>query len=198
MKTKIKRHFQLTDPILFSILDKVDSIAVQAASDMFADLIETIVNQQLSEKAGATIFTRFKKLFPKGNITATGVLRLPDKTIRNVGPSWSKVTYIKNIALAVKTKKLDLKKLHELTDEEVIKELTQIKGIGRWTAEMFLMFSLGRADIFSYGDLGLRRAIQKLYKFKKEPTIKQMEKITSRWKPYRTYAARILWRSLEI
>ena len=91
-----------------------------------------------------------------------------------------------------------MQKINEKSDEDVIVELTKIKGIGRWTAEMFLMFTLGREDIFSYGDLGLRKGIMKLYGYKKEPTEQQMEKLATRWKPYRTYAARILWRSLEI
>ena len=123
---------------------------------------------------------------------------MPDEKIRSTGPSWSKVSYIKNIARAVVSGNLDLQKINEKSDEDVIVELTKIKGIGRWTAEMFLMFTLGREDIFSYGDLGLRKGIMKLYGYKKEPTVKQMEKLTNRWKPYRTYAARILWRSLEI
>jgi len=87
--------------------------------------------------------------------------------------------------------------LDELDNGAVVEELTKVKGIGPWTAEMFLMFSLAREDVFSYGDLGLRKAIQKLYKLKKEPTNKQMEQITKKWSPYRTYASRILWKSLE-
>jgi DNA-3-methyladenine glycosylase II len=167
------------------------------SEDPFVDLVHSIIDQQLSEKAGRTIFERFLALFPKGMVTPDAVLALEDQTIRDVGVSWSKVSYIKAIAQAVRSKSVDFASIATLGDEDVIASLTTIKGVGRWTAEMFLMFSLGREDIFSYGDLGLRRAIQRLYGFRKEPTRRQMEKIVRRWSPYRTYAARILWRTLD-
>jgi DNA-3-methyladenine glycosylase II len=95
-------------------------------------------------------------------------------------------------------KTIHLEKLDKLSNEEIIRELTQVKGIGPWTAEMFLMFSLKREDVFSHGDLGLRNAIQKIYGFKEKPTIQQVEKIIKKWSPYKTYACRILWKSLMI
>ena len=103
-----------------------------------------------------------------------------------------------NLATRVQKKSIHLAKLPDMSNEDIIDELTKVKGIGPWTAEMFLMFSLGREDVFSYGDLGLRNAIKRLYKFRRDPTRKQMEKIVNTWAPYRTWAARILWRSLEI
>jgi len=126
------------------------------------------------------------------------LLKLSDKKIRSCGTSNSKVSFLKDLAAKVLKNDLKLNKLDKLSDDLVIKELTKVKGIGPWTAEMFLMFTLGREDIFSHGDLGLKNAIKKLYKFKKEPTRKQIEKIVEIWKPYRTYASRILWKSLEI
>lgn len=167
---------------------------LSVSDNFFADLCEAIINQQLSDKAAATIFKKFKKLFPKETITAGKLAEIPDKNIRDVGTSWKKIEFMKNLAAKVIGKELLLDKLIDLNDESVIQELTKLHGIGRWTAEMFLMFSLGREDVFSAGDLGLRRAIQKLYKFKKEPTIKQIEKLSKKWSPYRTYAALILWR----
>ncbi|MEK7587447.1 MAG: DNA-3-methyladenine glycosylase [Patescibacteria group bacterium] len=201
MKTRVLKHFKAVDPILFSVLENIPNnhqLTPKKSPDIFSDLIESVICQQLSNKAGATIFERFRTLFPKKIITPKKVLAMPDEKIRSTGPSWSKVSYIKNIARAVVSGNLDLQKINEKSDEDVIVELTKIKGIGRWTAEMFLMFTLGREDIFSYGDLGLRKGIMKLYGYKKEPTEQQMEKLATRWKPYRTYAARILWRSLEI
>lgn len=198
MDKKVLVHFQSVDPILFAICKQSKPITLQKSQDYFSDLVEAIICQQLSDKAGVTIFGRFQKLFPNKKITPEQVLSLTDLVIRNVGPSWSKVRFMKNLAQAVMDGNLNLGALDTHTDEEVIKELTKVKGIGPWTAEMFLMFSLGREDIFSHGDLGLRRAIQKLYHFKKEPTRKQIEKISRTWSPYRTYACRILWRSLEI
>ena len=201
MKTRVLKHFKAVDPILFSVLENIPNnhqLTPKKSPDIFSDLIESVICQQLSNKAGATIFERFRTLFPKKIITPKKVLAMPDEKIRSTGPSWSKVSYIKNIARAVVSGNLDLQKINEKSDEDVIVELTKIKGIGRWTAEMFLMFTLGREDIFSYGDLGLRKGIMKLYGYKKEPTEQQMEKLATRLKPYRTYAARILWRSLEI
>lgn len=201
VNTRAFIHFKTVDPILFSVLEHIPrkhQLIPKKSFDIFTDLVESIICQQLSNKAGATIFARFCALFPKKIMTPKKVLAMPDEKIRSTGPSWSKVSYIKNIARAVESGQLNLRTIDAKSDEEVIIELTKIKGIGRWTAEMFLMFTLGREDIFSYGDLGLRRAIMKLYGYKKEPTERQMETLTNRWKPYRTWAARILWRSLEI
>lgn len=198
MHARIKKHFERVDPILFAVIAKVPPVTASASDDYFYSLSEAIINQQLSGKAGDTIWKRFLTLFPKGKLTPERVLVLPDAKIRAIGTSWSKITYLKSLATYVKENKLHLTKLKDMIDEEVIRELTQVKGIGPWTAEMFLMFTLGREDVFSYGDLGLKNAIKKLYKFKKDPTRKQMEKLAENWSPYRTWAARILWRSLDI
>lgn len=198
MNKKVKRHFQSVDPILFSFVDHVKPFELVTYDDYFVCVCREIIGQQLSGKVADIIYDRFLKLFPKGNITPKRVLQIPDNKIRKIGTSWSKISYIKDLARKVTSGELNLQTIASLSDEEVIAELTKIKGIGPWTAEMFLMFTLGREDVFSYGDLGLRRAIQKLYKFKKEPSVKQMEKIVNKWKPYRTYAARLLWKSLEL
>lgn len=198
MDKKIIEHFKKADLILYSIIEKVGISGPKVSDDYFYDLCEIIINQQLSDKAAATIFGRFKKLFLQEKITPKMLLKLSDKKIRSCGTSNSKVSFLKDLAAKVLKNDLKLNKLDKLSDDLVIKELTKVKGIGPWTAEMFLMFTLGREDIFSHGDLGLKNAIKKLYKFKKEPTRKQIEKIVEIWKPYRTYASRILWKSLEI
>lgn len=195
---KVVEHFRKNDPILFSLIKDIKELEILSPSrNFFADLCEAIINQQLSDKAAATIFKKFKKLFPKGIIIAEKLLKIPDSKIREAGTSWKKVSFMKRLAGKIVRKELELEKLEKLTDHEVIAELIKLHGIGRWTAEMFLMFSLAREDVFSAGDLGLRRAIQKLYKLPKEPTMKQMEKISNKWSPYRTYAALILWRSVD-
>lgn len=176
------------DPVLARVLDQITITRIVPSSDYFADLCETIVNQQLSEKAGATIWNRFKTLIPK--CTPDNVLATSDESIRTSGISRSKISYIKNIARYAQ--KNDLQKFKNLHNDEVISELIKIKGIGNWTAEMFLMFSLGREDIFSYGDAGLQRAIAKLY------GKKSMKYVIAKWSPYKTYACRILWKSLEL
>ncbi len=202
MDKKIVDHFQNVDPRLHAVLvlliGKTDRLTPTSADDYFTHLCEAIVSQQLSEKAGTTIWNRFVALFPKGKITPEQVLAMPDDSIRAVGPSRSKISYLKNLAQSVSDKQLLLQKLPDMENEEVIAELTKIKGIGPWTAEMFLMFALGREDVFSFGDLGLRNGIKKIYNMKKDPTRKQMEKITKKWAPYRTYASRILWGSLDL
>ncbi len=201
MDKRVVSHFQKSDPVLFSILQKIPDTSVlipTKTTDYFSDLVETIVCQQLSEKAGATIFGRVKNLFPNKRITATYLMQIPDEKLRSVGPSRSKISFIKELAKTVSKRAINLTAVSAMGDEEVIQELTKLKGIGPWTAEMFLMFSLGREDVFSYGDLGLRRAIQRLYRFRKEPTRKQIDKIVVKWRPYRTYACRVLWKSLEL
>jgi len=197
LPTHIRNHFKKVDPLLFSLIPSTNDISIQHSDNYFLSLCREIMTQQLAGGAARAIFGRFEKLFTNETVTAKKILLLPDQTIRDTGASWAKVTYIKDLAKWVTTKTIQLDKLHELSDKEVIQELIKVKGIGPWTAEMFLMFSLGREDVFSYGDLGLRHAMQKLYKFKKEPTIKQMEKITSKWSPYRTYGALLLWSSLD-
>lgn len=198
MDTRVRGHFKKVDPIILSVIADIPPVSIPKRTDYFVVLCEAIINQQLSEKAGDTIWKRFVALFLRGKVTPEKVLALPDATIRAVGTSWSKVSYIKNLATHVQQKTIHLSKLTDMTNEEVIAELMKVKGIGPWTAEMFLMFSLAREDVFSYGDLGLRNAIKRLYKFKRDPTRKQMEKIVNKWAPYRTWAARILWKSLEL
>ncbi len=197
MKDKALTHFKKVDPVLYEIAIKVKLENYPKPEDYFIDLVDSIISQQLSGKAAATIFGRFKKLFKNEKITPEELIKLNDQTIRTAGISFSKIKYIKGIAEAVKNKDIDLKKLDNLTDEEVIGELIKLKGIGNWTAEMFLMFTLGRPDVFSTGDLGLQNAIIKHYKLKNKPTKDELLRISEKWSPHRTIASRILWKSLE-
>jgi len=197
MKKEITLHFQTVDPVLASLTDKVALPTITRSTDYFVHLCREIVGQQLSGKVADVIFARFEKLFSRKKITPPAVLKFSEEMLRSTGMSWSKTRFIRDLAQTVVNKDIHLKELVEKSNEEVIKELTKIKGIGPWTAEMFLMFTLGREDVFSHGDLGLKRAIQNLYHFKKEPTRKQIEKISRKWSPYRTWACRILWNSLD-
>lgn len=192
-RTRIQKHLRSRDPGLEPILHHIRKEAIVVSHTPFKDLAEAIINQQLSEKAGRTIFTRFCSLFSRSIVTPDKLLAIPDQKLRDMGVSWSKVAYLKSLARAVADGSVALGSLKEQSDEEVIQQLTRVKGIGRWTAEMFLMFSLGREDVFSFGDLGLRKAIQMLYKLKKEPTEDYMRRRTNTWKPYRTYVALALW-----
>ena len=197
MDSKIFSHFKSADPLLFELMNVYPPVVLERSANPFLSLCREIINQQLSAKAGGTITGRFMALFAGESITATDVLAIPQEKLRTVGMSWSKAKFLHNIAQAVIDGSLNFTDVAILPEDDVMKELTKIKGIGPWTAEMFLMFSLGREDVFSVGDVGLQRAIQNLYKLKKKPTKKQMLKISSKWKPYRTYACRVLWDSLD-
>ncbi len=192
-------HFRAVDPILFSVAQTItlEAHPVRSPNLYFESLCSEIIGQQLSGKVADVLFDRFRKLFSRRKITPRAVLKMSEETLRTTGMSWSKTRFIRDLAHQVLTKSVQLDQLAQLSDQDVIVELTKVKGIGPWTAEMFLMFTLGREDVFSYGDLGLRKAIIKLYGFKKDPTVRQMDKIVNKWRPYRTYAARILWKSLD-
>lgn len=190
-------HFKASDPILYRVSLKYKNIRLSKSDDYFVSLCREIIGQQLSTRVARVIFERFKNLFPDKKITPKHTLAIPEGTMRSVGTSWAKAIYIKDIAEKVTAKKIRLNLLHTLTDEQVIAELTQIKGVGTWTAEMFLMFSLGRPDVFSYGDLGLQNAIRTLYKLKNKPSVHKMTRLSKKWIPYRTYAALILWEVLD-
>ena len=163
-------------------------------SEYFEDLVDAIVQQQLSLTAAGTIFGRIKKVLG-GKVVPERILRKRDETLRACGLSYSKIKYLKDLSSRVKSGKLKLHKMDKLSDEEVMEELIEVKGIGRWTAEMFLMFSLARPDIFPVDDVGLQNAFKKLVKKNMKPD--KMEKLAERWKPYRTVAAWYIWRSLE-
>lgn len=194
MDKVVLKHFKKVDPILYQAALKVEFPILARTQDYFIDLVQTIINQQLSDKAAATIYERFEKLMPK--VTPENVLKVKDKKIREAGISYSKIKYIKGVSNEIVSGKLDLKKFDKQSDAVVMEELVKLKGIGPWSAEMFLMFSLGREDIFSTGDQGLKNAIKKLYGFKKDPTVQEMLSISARWSPYRTYGCRALWCSL--
>lgn len=192
------KHLKKADPKLHAVALGIEVNQLVKPPDYFIDLVESIIGQQLSGKAADTIFARFKKLFPGQKITAKQLLKIPDQKIRDAGLSFGKIKYIKGIAQAVIDQQLDLSKLETMPDQEVIDELTKLKGVGQWTAEMFLMFSLLRLDIFSAGDLGLQNAVIKLYGLKQKPSKQELLEISAKWSPHRTFASRILWRSLEV
>lgn len=158
----------------------------------------SIASQQLSTKAAATIFARFCELFPPTRRpTPDRVMTLTDDQIRAVGFSRPKVAFIKDLAAHVLDGQLDLKGLGKHPDEEVMRQLVAVKGIGRWTAEIFLMFRLGRPDILPADDLGLMTATQRIYALRKRPTPDQLRRRGEAWRPYRSVAAWYLWASLE-
>ncbi len=196
MNSKIKDHFKKTDLKLFKALEKIEDgleeILPILPQEYFFRLCRGIISQQLSGRVVDTFTERFIALFPNKKISPKALLKLSEEKLRGIGISWAKVKYLIDLASKVENKEVVLQDLPNLKNEEVILHLTKVKGIGRWTAEMFLMFSLGRPDIFSYGDLGLRRGIEKIYKIQ-NPEKSIVEKLSQKWAPYRTWACRVLW-----
>lgn len=187
----------LSDPVMAKIIKENTLDPISPSLGLFRDIVETILGQQLSGKAANTIIKRFVALFPEQDFpTPDEVLKMPDEKIREAGTSWAKIKYIKNFCQAIVSGELVLEEIIKLSDEEIIVQLTKIKGIGRWTAEMVLIFSLSRPDVFSLGDLGLRSAIAKHYKVDRGD-LKRILSISQKWSPHRTTASRYLWRSLD-
>jgi DNA-3-methyladenine glycosylase II len=163
----------------------------------FSSLAESIVYQQLHGKAAATIFNRLTTL-AGDPLTPEGILRLTDAQLRSVGLSKQKSAYLKDLAAKTAAGLLDFTRLADLPDEEVVKHLTQVKGVGVWTAHMFLMFTLRRPDVLPTGDYGVQAAIKRHYRKRQLPKPHVMEKIAKPWAPYRSIACWYLWRSLDI
>ena len=194
---KAVNHLKKSDPILCAIIERVGPCRMEFGEPEFAALAESIVYQQLNGKAAATIFERFAALAGEP-LTPEGILKLSDEQLRGVGLSKQKSAYLKDLAAKTAAGALDFARLPELSDDEVIEHLTQVKGIGVWTAHMFLMFSLQRPNVLPTGDYGVQVAIKKHYKKRKLPKPKDMEKIARAWEPYRSVACWYMWRSLDI
>ncbi len=194
---KAVNHLKKCDPVLRAIIERVGPCRMQFGLADFGSVAEAIVYQQLNGKAAATIFKRFADLAGEP-LTPEGILRLTDQQMRSVGLSKQKSSYLKDLAAKTSTGLLDFRRLADLPDEEVIKHLTQVKGIGVWTAHMFLIFSLRRPNVLPTGDYGVQVAVKKHYKKRKLPKPKDMEKIARPWEPYRSVACWYMWRSLDI
>lgn len=198
MYSDLISFFETNDPVIATVL-KQDQIELPQPildpADYFSRLLRNIVGQQLSIKAAETIWNRFDALFDH-DPTPEQVLESSETSLREVGLSRSKVTYVKDLASHVQDNQLPFSEFKQMSDTEIIAQLVQVKGIGIWTAEMFLIFSLGREDVFSFGDLGLLRGLQKLYGIGEKPAAEEIEAITTNWQPYRTYGSLALWESV--
>lgn len=201
-KNKLKiiiQHFADNDPIIHDAIQRTNFSAwlkPRKTDEYFISLCREIVSQQLAGSAARAIFGRFKELFGNDPITPDKILEIPSQTLRDIGMSWAKAKYIKDLSDRTLQKSLDLSSLNQLDDDSVITELTKVKGIGPWTAEMFLLFTLQRKNIFSHGDLGLKKGLEKLYKIS-DPTENQINNIIKPWSPYKSYGSIALWQSLE-
>jgi DNA-3-methyladenine glycosylase II len=197
---RARRLLMRRDPVLGAAIKQIGpcGLASRQHTDHLSALVGAIVSQQLSSKAAATIFGRFRGLFADGAITVQGVAGLEDQTIRGVGLSGQKLRYLRGLCEQIADGRLKLDELENLSDDEVIERLTAVKGFGRWTAEMFLMFRLHRPDVLPVADLGIMKAVQKLYRLRKRPNPKKILRIGEPWRPYRSVACWYLWRSLSM
>jgi DNA-3-methyladenine glycosylase II len=195
-------HLKQSDPILSALIEQVGCCQLNSLardSDLFFALSREILYQQLSTKAAATIHRRFLQLYPQTPYPqAIEVLNTADEVLRSAGVSRQKATYIKDLAQKALDGLPTLAELAEMDDEIIIHTLTQVKGIGRWTVQMLLIFQLDRLDVLPTDDLGLRSGIQKVYGLDSLPNKKQVEQLGENWKPYRSVASWYLWRSLEL
>ena len=189
-------HLRRSDPILAEIIARVGDYGIQFREPDFETLVKSIVYQQLSGKVAAVICARLAKAVG-GRVTPASILKLRPVRMRSLGLSTQKTAYIRDLARHTRDGKVVFEELRGLPDGEVIERLTQVKGIGVWTAHMFLIFALRRTDILPVGDLGIRSAIRRHYGLAELPNPVEMEKIATPWRPYCTVASWYLWRSLD-
>jgi DNA-3-methyladenine glycosylase II len=194
---KAINHLKKSDPVMRGIIERVGPCRMEFSEPVFHSLAEAIVYQQLNGKAAETIFKRFTALSGDPVIPA-GIVKLTDAQMRSVGLSKQKSSYLRDMAERAVRGELEFGRLPTMPDEEVIKHLTQVKGVGVWTAHMFLMFTLKRPNVLPTGDFGVQMAIKRHYNKRKLPKPLQMEKIAKAWEPYRSIACWYLWRSLDI
>jgi DNA-3-methyladenine glycosylase II len=195
------RELMRSDKVLRRVMEEVGPIHPGidrrgSRSDPWEALARAIVGQQLSTRAAASIWNKLLAIFGGDMPTPEQLLRRRRETLRKAGLSSAKVEFLRDLAARIKDGRLELARLKDLSDEDICAELVQVKGIGRWSAEMFLIFHLGRHDVVSAGDLGIRRAIQLAYGLDELPGPDEIDRIAEPWRPHRTLAGLYLWRSL--
>jgi DNA-3-methyladenine glycosylase II len=194
---KAINHLKKSDPVLAAIIESVGPYRMQYSEPTFHHLAESILYQQLNGRAAATIFERFTAA-AGDPLTPKGILKLSDAEMRAIGLSRQKTSYLRDLSEKTAAGLMEFERMPQLSEQEVIAHLTQVKGVGVWTAHMFLMFTLRRPDILPTGDYGIQAAIKKHYRKRKWPKPVVMEKIAKPWIPYRSIACWYLWRSLDI
>ncbi len=195
MSSKAVNHLK-KDRKLAKIIKTVGPHKITVVKNPYKSLVEAIITQQLSGKAADSISKRFREIygrFPK----PADVIKTPDSKLRAAGLSGMKASYIKDLSKKIESEEIKISSLKNMTDDQVVEHLTQVRGIGRWTAEMFLIFSLGRLNVLPVGDLGLRKGVQRLYSLSDLPEKGEIEKIAEKWKPYRTVATWYIWKGLN-
>ena len=199
--TRIKeaiRHLKQADPVMGRLIDAAGPFTLKLHRDRFGLLVRSILSQQISTKAARAIRLRLDELIHPEPISADVIQRLSDAELRSVGLSGQKTAYMKDLCARILDKRLTLNQIGRLNDEAAIEHLIQVKGIGRWTAQMFLIFSLGRMDVFPHDDLGVRSSIRELYGLDELPSKQQSHAIALPWKPFSSVATWYCWRLSEV
>ena len=196
-RKEILLHFDKNDAVMAQLIRKSGPIKLKRNRNYFIVLCNAIIGQQISVAAADAITIRFNKLFNGHSPTPQGVIKLPDIDLRKAGLSKQKVAYLKDLSFHFYEKILRPHRLHHMGNDEVICQLTKVHGIGRWTAEMFLIFSLNRPDVLPVGDLGLQLALKKLYRMRQLPTVKRMRTIGRKWNPLETVGTWYAWQAQD-
>jgi DNA-3-methyladenine glycosylase II len=193
-------HLREADPVVARIIEQVGPFRLKRRPEPFQALVRAIVFQQLAGRAAQAIFDRFVALFGDGGgfPSPQDVLEVSPSRLRKAGLSRAKIAYLKDLAAHVADGRIDFRCLAPMDDETIIAELTRVRGIGRWTAEMFLMFNLGRRDVLPVDDLGFRNAVMKAYGMERRPTAKELRALAEKWRPHRSAAVWYLWQSVKI
>lgn len=191
-------HLRKSDPVMKAVVRQVGPFTLRAKRDRFTILVRSIISQQISTAAAATILGRLETAVGSKTIRPESLSQFDEASFKEIGISRQKASYLSDLRDKCLTQTVKLDSINRRTDEEIIEELIQVKGIGRWTAEMFLIFCLGRLDVFPYDDLGIRNAIARLYQFEQHAPKAEAFELAAAWAPYRTVASWYLWRSLEM
>ena len=191
-------HLKRVDPVMGDLIDRAGPFTLKLDRNRFGMLVRSILSQQISTKAARSIRLRLDELLKPNPLSASAISQLSDDELRSAGLSRQKVSYLKDLASRVLDERLQLNRIGRLSDEDVIEHLVQVKGIGRWTAQMFLIFSLGRLDVFPHDDLIVRSSIRKLYQLDELPSKQQSHAIADAWKPYSTVASWYCWRLIDV
>lgn len=193
-----RQRLVAADPALRSIIARVGPCTLTPRLHYFTVLCDSIVSQQLSTAVAEAIFERFTSLYPRRRPTPEAVSRTTVARLRSIGLSAQKAAYVKDLAAGFRDGRIRPKQLVRQSNDEIIEALVSVRGIGRWTAEMFLIFRLGRLDVLPVDDHGVRKAMQRAYGFRELPKAERMRRLAERWRPYRTVGSWYLWRSLAV
>ena len=197
-RVRAVQHLRRQDHVQRGVIEQAGPLLLKSTGKGYAVLVQSIISQQISTAAAATIGQRLRHLAAGSELTAEVVAELSDEQLKAAGISPQKLSYLRDLTRCTLEGVISFRRISRASDEAAIEELIQVRGIGRWTAQMYLIFSLGRPDVFAPDDLGLRNAMQRLYGLEEKLGRPELERLAERWRPWRSAASWYLWRSLEL